>query len=270
MTAADKRKPPGDSHPPVCSANEKVLGIRFFNGVAADAVDQLALTGGYMVVPASPALIKLKYDEDYRRALQNADLALADSGLLVVLWRIATGHKLRKVSGIAYLKCLLERDNIRAAGNSFWVVSSDDAKNKAIEWFRSRDVHITSEDFHVTARRGDSAEDHALLFQIEKQRPGHIVIALGAGTQEKLALYLREYLVYRPNIHCVGAALGFLTGYERPIPEWAERHNLGWLFRLLSQPGMFFPRLGIAYVLAKMVFKYRSELPRLQDRWVDL
>lgn len=270
MTAFDKTNSVRDRHPPFRPAEENVLGVRFFNGAAAEAVDQLGRTGGYMVVPASPALIKLKYDEDYRHALQNADLALADSGLLVFLWRIATGHRLRKVSGIAYLRCLLERDNIRAAGNSFWVVSSDDAKDKAVEWLRSRDVHVNPENFHVTSRRGGSMEDHALLLQIEKQRPNHIVIALGPGTQEKLAHYLREYLLYRPNIHCIGAALGFLTGHERPIPEWAERHNLGWLFRLLSQPGMLFPRVGIAYVLAKMVFKYRAELPQLQDRWVDL
>ena len=251
-------------------ADEQILGIRFFNGGPADAVEQLAHTGGYMVVPASPALINLKYEEDYRRALQNADLALADSGLLVVLWRIATGRKLSKVSGIAYLKCLLQRDDLRRAGNSFWIVSSDDAKDKAIEWLRQRDVHLNQGDFHVAVRRHDPAEEHALLLQIEKRRPGHIVIALGPGVQEKLGLYFRDYLVYRPNIHCIGAALGFLTGQERAIPEWAERHRLGWLFRLLSQPRMFLPRLGIAFVLAKMVFKYRSELPQLQNRWVDL
>jgi len=270
MTASDKRNPPGDSHPPPCSADEQVLGIRFFNGMAADAVDRLVPTGGYMVVPASPALIKLKYDEDYRRALQNADLALADSGLLVALWRIATGCKLKKISGIAYLRCLLKRDFIRSAGNSFWVVSSENAKDKAIEWLRQRGIHLNPQDFHVMARRGGSGQEHALLLQLEERRPSHIVITLGAGTQEKLALYLREYLLYRPSIHCVGAALGFLTGYERPIPEWAERHNLGWLFRVLSQPRMFLPRIGIAYVLAKMVFKYRSEFPQLQDHWVDL
>jgi N-acetylglucosaminyldiphosphoundecaprenol N-acetyl-beta-D-mannosaminyltransferase len=255
---------------PLTAGSEKILGIQFFNGEPAEAVDQLARTGGYMVVPASPALINLKYDEDYRRALQNADLALADSGLLVILWRIATGHRLRKVSGIAYLKCLLEREDIPGAGNSFWVVGSTAAQDKAVEWFQGRNVHLTRQNFYVVTRRGGSPEDHALLLHLEKERPRHIVIALGPGTQEKLAFYLREYLLYRPNIHCLGAALGFLTGQERPIPEWAEHHNLGWLFRVLSQPRMLLPRLGIAFVLGRMVLKYRSELPPLQERWADV
>jgi exopolysaccharide biosynthesis WecB/TagA/CpsF family protein len=270
MTPFDKTNSVRDPHRPIRPPEEQILGVRFFNGGPAEAVEQLARSGGYMVVPASPALIKLKYDQDYRRALQSADLALPDSGLLVLLWRIATGHKLTKISGIAYLRCLLERNDIKAAGNSCWIVSSADARDKAVQWLRTRDIHIKPEDFHVVASHDDSTEDHALLMQIEKQRPRHIVIALGTGTQEKLALYLREYLLYRPNIHCIGAALGLLTGQERPIPRWAERHNMGWLFRLLSQPHMFLPRVGIAYVLAKMVLKYRSELPPLQHRWVDL
>jgi N-acetylglucosaminyldiphosphoundecaprenol N-acetyl-beta-D-mannosaminyltransferase len=256
--------------PPVEVPREKILGVRFFCGSAAEAVEHFLHASGYMVVPASPALIKLRYDEEYRRALQNADLALADSGLLVALWRIVTGRKLKKVSGIAYLRCLLERDDIRSAGNFFWVVSSEHAKAKAIQWLRERTFEIKAENVHVAPRGGGATKDHALLLGIEKQRAKNIVIALGAGTQEKLGLYLREYLLQRPNIHCVGAALGFLTGEERPIPEWAERCRLGWLFRLLAQPRMLLPRIGIAFVLAGMVLKHRSELPPLKTRWAEV
>jgi hypothetical protein len=33
---------------------------------------------------------------------------------------------------------------------------------------------------------------------------------------------------------------------------------------------MFFPRIGIAFALAWMIFKYRSELPPLKQRWADI
>lgn len=251
-------------------SSEQILGVRFFCGSAAEAVGEFTRTGGYMVVPASPALINLQYDENYRRALQNADLALADSGLLVALWRIVTGRKLQKVSGIAYLQCLFEHGDFPAAGNAFWIVASENARAKAMEWLYGRKFQIKSENFHVTPHAGGTAEDHELLLKIEQQRPDHIVIALSAGVQEKLGLYLREYLLYRPKIHCIGAALGFLTGDERPIPEWAERSGLGWLVRLAAQPGMLLPRIGIAVVLSRMLMKYRSELPPLKHRWAEM
>ena len=74
-------------------AHERILGISFFNGTARSAVEHFRQIGGYMVAPASPALVKLNYDEEYRRALQQADLAIADSELLALVWKAATGRK---------------------------------------------------------------------------------------------------------------------------------------------------------------------------------
>jgi UDP-N-acetyl-D-mannosaminuronic acid transferase (WecB/TagA/CpsF family) len=236
-----KRMPSGDS---TSIDYERVLGISFFNGTPAAAVEHLKLTGGLAVIPAAPALIKLNYDPDYRIAMQKADLALADSGLLVLLWKLVRRRLLRKISGIAYLKCLLSDCEIRKDEKLFWIVSSDTAKRKAIAWLQGRSFPIDADDCYVADREAPE-HAHALLFEIEKRRP-------------------------RPSIHCVGAALGFLTGEERPIPDWAERYHAGWFLRLMSQPRMLLPRIGIAFTLARMVFTYRSELPPLRERWTDV
>jgi exopolysaccharide biosynthesis WecB/TagA/CpsF family protein len=250
-------------------AHERILGVLFFNGSASDAVEHARHDGGLVVIPAAPALIKLNYDEEYRLALQRADLVLADSGLLALLWRLVGGCHLKKISGIAYLKHLLSDSDVRKKERLFLIVSSDTAKRKAINWLRERGFPINSADCSV-AESGTHRQEHALLFEIEKLRPQHVIIALAGTGQEKLGLYLRDFLLYRPSIHCVGAALGFLTGIEHSIPEQAERFHLGWLSRLMSQPRMLLPRIGIAFILAGMVFKYRSDLPRLKTRWADV
>jgi exopolysaccharide biosynthesis WecB/TagA/CpsF family protein len=243
--------------------------VLFFNGSARDAVERARHDGGLVVIPAAPALIKLNYDQDYRLALQRADLVLADSGLLTLLWWLVGGGRLKKISGISYLKCLLADSEVPKKEKLFLVVSSDAAKCKAIDWLRERGFPIDPDDCHV-AGAAPHEQEHALLFEIEKRRPQHVIIALAGTSQEKLGVYLRDFLLFRPSIHCVGAALGFLTGTEHPIPEWAERLHLGWLSRLMAQPRMFLPRIGIAFALAGMVFKYRSELPRLKTRWADV
>jgi exopolysaccharide biosynthesis WecB/TagA/CpsF family protein len=259
---------PADSIAPLTAAHERILGVLFFNGSASDAVEQARHGGGLVVIPAAPALIKLKYDEEYRLALQRADLVLADSGLLALLWWLV-GGRLKKISGIAYLKYLLADSEVRKKQRLFLIVASDAAKRKAIDWLREHGFPIDPDDCHV-AEPAAQKQEHALLFEIEKRRPQHVIIALGGTGQEKLGVYLRDFLLYRPSIHCVGAALGFLTGTEHPIPDWAERRHLGWLSRLVSQPRMFLPRIGIAFILAGMVLKYRSELPRLKPRWADV
>lgn len=246
-------------------SRERILGIPFFNGTAAEAIGQINRAGGLLVCPALPALVKLRYDDDYRRALQQADLAIVDSNFLALLWKIATGRTLRNISGLSYLKHLLHDPIFRNPGATFWIVSSPQAKQRALDWLRAQEFPTDEKNFWPAA----PDQNHALLLEIESRRPDHVVIAMGGTDQEKLGLYLRDYLVYRPKIHCVGAALGFLTGQERAIPEWAERCHLGWLFRLAAQPGMIIPRLGITCALAGMVFKYREELPPLKSRWAD-
>jgi len=91
-----------------------------------------------------------------------------------------------------------------------------------------------------------------------------VIIAIGSGAQEKLGHYLRENLSYRPAIHCIGAALGFVTGEQIPIPDWADRLFLGWFFRLIAQPGVFIPRLSHAFELPRLIWKYGEKLPPLK------
>ncbi len=248
---------------------EQVLGISFFNGTAREVVQHFKNRGGYLVAPAAPALLKLYHDEEYRRALQEADLAIADSKLLVVVWKIATGRRLRKISGISYLRCFLEQPDCQTG--TFWVVASESAKQRAFQWLGNRGFPVEDQDFYVAPHR-EKVEDYALLLEIEKRQPHDIVIATAAGAQEKLGLYLRDYLhcERRPSIHCIGAALGFLTGDQPSISEWADKHDVGWLPRLLSQPRLLLPRIGIALALVGMILKYRSQLPPLRRRWTEL
>lgn len=249
---------------------QRVLGVNFYNGDASQAAERMAAAGGLLVAPASPALLNLKFDDAYRRALQQADVALADSALLAAIWKLRSGHDLRNISGFTYLKALLARDDVRNSGDTVFVVASQEERRKALSCLAAAGIMVTDASFHVAGQSGGDGEDHELLLLLEERRPRHVIIALRAGAQEKLGLYLREYLLYRPSIHCVGAALGFLSGTEGAIPPWAEQHQLGWLARLFAQPGMLIPRIGIAATITGMVFKYGSEMPKLRARWSEL
>src|SRR5947209_7000277 len=107
---------------------EQILGIPFFNGTATKAVDYFLEVGGLLVAPALPALINLKYDLEYRRAMQAASVAVPDSMLLTVMWKGATGRSLRKISGTEYLRTLLRHTKFRSAADTLWLVATESAK----------------------------------------------------------------------------------------------------------------------------------------------
>ena len=194
-----------------------------------------------------------------------ADLAIADSGLMVLLWRLLRGQNIQRTSGFKYLRHLLR--NLKSSGNSevFWVLPTETARQSLSDWSRREAFLINTENCYVAPRYGSDIEDPNLLSLIDQQRAADVIIAIGSGAQEKLGYYLRENLSYRPAIHCIGAALGFLTGEQVAIPDWADKLYLGWMFRLLSQPRIFVPRLARAFGLPWLIFRYGAELPPLVE-----
>ncbi|MEY2518678.1 MAG: N-acetylglucosaminyldiphosphoundecaprenol N-acetyl-beta-D-mannosaminyltransferase [Verrucomicrobiota bacterium] len=245
---------------------QQILGVRFFDGTPAGAVDYIKRVGGYVVVPAAPGLVKLRYDAAFRAALVQSDLAIADSGLMVLLWKLLERREISRISGLTYLKCLLELPEIRQAGKIFWVLPTASAAEKARSWLRDARFPATGEDFYIPPFYGTEVSDEVLADKINARRPSHVIVAIGGGPQEKLGLFLRNHLGYRPAIHCIGAALGFLTGDQIAIPDWADRLYLGWLFRLLAQPRVFIPRLWSALELPWLIFKYREQLPEAGEK----
>jgi exopolysaccharide biosynthesis WecB/TagA/CpsF family protein len=191
----------------------------------------------------------------------SADLAIADSGLMVLTWRLFGHEKVQRISGLKYLKQLLAK--LKREGNArlFWILPNKRARQKLLDSFRHEAFSIKSDDCYVAPRYGLDVEDRHLLALIEKRQPAHIIIAIGSGPQEKLGHYLREDLSYRPAIHCTGAALGFITGDQITIPDWADRFFLGWFFRLIAQPQIFIPRLTRGLALPWLIWKYGEKLP---------
>jgi exopolysaccharide biosynthesis WecB/TagA/CpsF family protein len=245
------------------SPTEQILGVNFFNGTVDEAVEAICANGGLLVVPAAPALVKICDDEEYRRALTSADMVIADSGAMVLLWRILTGRRVERISGLKFLKHLVARLASHPEERVLWIVPSEHAHEKTITWLRSVNLTATA-DFYIAPRYAAQVRDDALIAKIDSHPPTHVVLGIGGGVQEKLGLCLKENLRTRPAIHCIGAALAFLTGDQPPIPMWADRFYLGWFLRLLRQPRIFGPRYLSALKLPGLIFRYREKLPPLR------
>jgi UDP-N-acetyl-D-mannosaminuronic acid transferase (WecB/TagA/CpsF family) len=243
---------------------QQILGIHFFDGTAAEAVKQALDRPGLVVAPSGTCFTRLTEDVRYRRAVCEADLVLPDSGFMVLLWGLLRGRRIHRVSGLAYLKEMLARPELRHRMATFWILPNDKAREKTETWLTAHEFTATRDDLYVAPIYGPLVEDRTLLSLIESRRPRHVIIALSGGVQEKLGYFLRENAGFRPAIHCIGGALGFVTGYQTPIPDWADRFYLGWLFRLLAQPRLFIPRLWTARTLPCLILKYGEKLPELR------
>ena len=221
--------------------------------------------GGLLVVPAAPALKDLDRDADYRESLLNADLAITDSAFMVLIWNRLQGERIRRLSGLEYLRELLLEKDVRQPGNTVWIMASPVSARRNLEWLARQEIAVPEECVYMAPMYGSGAiSDPALLERLNRLRPQHVIVTVGGGTQERLGLYLKRNLEYLPAIHCIGAAIAFLSGDQVYIPVWADRFYLGWLFRSLSEPKRYVPRYWAARKLFALIWRYRGELPELR------
>jgi UDP-N-acetyl-D-mannosaminuronic acid transferase (WecB/TagA/CpsF family) len=242
----------------------RILGIDFFDGSAKAAIE-IMRNGGLLVVPAAPALKDLDRNLGYRESLLNADLALTDSAFMVLIWNRLQSSPIKRLSGLEYLRELLLQPDVREPGNTLWIMASPVSAQRNLAWLKEQGIGIPEDHIYMAPIYGDgSISDPALLERLNRLRPKHVIVTVGGGTQERLGLYLKRNLAYRPAIHCIGAAIAFLSGDQVHIPVWADKFYLGWLFRSLSEPKRYLPRYLDAFQLLPLMRRYRDRLPDLK------
>jgi UDP-N-acetyl-D-mannosaminuronic acid transferase (WecB/TagA/CpsF family) len=243
-----------------------ILGIRFFQGTAQEAIQRVQ-SGGLVVVPAAPALIHLGMNASYRESLLDADLVIADSAFMVLVWNWLQRDSVVRLSGLAYLRELLKQPDVRTPGRCVWIMASQKSAKRNLNWLSRQRIVVPESSVYKAPiyAAGAAIDDTALVEMLERERPKHIVLTLGGGTQERLGSYLKRNLSYKPSIHCIGAAIAFLSGDQVHIPVWADRYYLGWLFRSLSEPKRYVPRYWEARRLFWMLRRYRDQMPSAMD-----
>ena len=244
-------------------STEQILGIKFFNGEVDHAIDFISERGGFLVAPSGTCFARLRRDEAYREAMINADIAIPDSGAMVLLWMLLRGRKVRRISGWKYLSCLSAKFFATKRGDVLWVVPSERTRESTARWLSRNGFPFSDDDFYVAPIYSGTVDDPSLVKKIDNRKPRHVIVGIGSGPQEKLGYYLREHSNHPAAIYCIGAALGFLVGEQVKIPAWVDRFYLGWLLRLLRQPRIFVPRYLSALKLPLLIFRYRGDLPPL-------
>jgi UDP-N-acetyl-D-mannosaminuronic acid transferase (WecB/TagA/CpsF family) len=264
----DRKPDAGGGDPKKTAALTKIrqiLGITFFDGSAGGAVERMR-GGGLLVVPAAPALKDISTNAAYREALLEADLIIADSGFMVLIWNLISRDRIRRLSGLEYLCELLREPDVQLTGNTLWIMANPMSAERNVVWLQGQGHQVRPEDVYIAPVYGNSISDEKLLEKLRTRRYRHIVVTVGGGTQERLGLYIRRSLDYRPAIHCIGAAIAFLSGDQVKIPMWANRLYMGWLFRCISQPRRYLPRYWDARKLLPLMLRYRGELPPLHGK----
>lgn len=238
-----------------------IFKIRFVDGSLSEILQKID-GGGLMVVPAAPALANIDKDREYHQSLISSHFAIFDSGFLCLLLLLLKGIKVRKISGLTFIREFLKKTNVMEKESIFSIdpTPSESKENRML--FRKYGYILNgSHQYVAPIYSGPRIEDHKLIAILSTLKPKYIIINLGGGVQEKLGAYIQKSLnSYNPGIICTGAAIAFMTGKQTKIPNIMDRFYLGWLARCITNPQRFIPRYIQGFKILPLILREKINL----------
>lgn len=223
--------------------------IKFYSGNYNEIKTEFD-KGGVLVAPAASALANIDSDKQYYTSLKKSKIAILDSGFFCILLRIFKFIKVKKLSGFLFLKIFLDEFNNRE--KILFIDPSKKSNMINIKFLKSK--KIINFKSYIAPNYKKKFFDPRLIKLINTYRPKYIVINIGGGSQEPLAIYINKNIKFNTSIMCTGAAIAFMTGEQAPINKIIDKIYLGWLMRIVWNPKLYLGRILKSFKIIKFFF----------------
>jgi N-acetylglucosaminyldiphosphoundecaprenol N-acetyl-beta-D-mannosaminyltransferase len=212
--------------------------IKFYNYSFIQILKKIKF-GGYVVAPAASSLSRINNNKKYYEALKNSTVAIFDSGFFCALLFLFKGIKVRKFSGYLFLKKLINNELKNKK-----VLSIDPSKKESFlnkKYFQKNKIKSHS---YIAPFYKKNYYDERLFTIIKQINVDYIIINIAGEKQEILAYELhKKFKKKKLKIICTGAAIAFLTGSQTQINDTIDKLYLGWFFRFISNPKVYYKRV---------------------------
>lgn len=198
------------------------------------------LSGNYMCVSNVHTTV-MSYDDAKYCAVQNGGImAIPDGGPLSLVGRRRGFSEMRRTTGPDYMKEILKISNKEGYRHFFYGSTEETLKKLQRTLKRSySDVQVAGM-FSPPFRTLSAKEDEEVVRMINESNADFVWIGLGAPKQE---CWMAEHQgKIKGFMIGVGAAFDYEAGNIVRAPQWMQKTNLEWLYRLIQEPKRLFKR----------------------------
>ena len=229
------------SHIPVCNilgVNVAVVNMEWL----LDFTDRYIkdLSGDYCCVSNVHTTVMAYENKDYCAVQNGGIMAIPDGGPLSSVGR-KRGHKqMERTTGPSYMGEILKISAEKGYRHYFYG-SSEETLEKLYQKLTENYPGIQIVGMHSPPFRNlTEEEDEATIKQINEAKPDFVWIGLGAPKQEEwMAVHQGKIEGFMIG---VGAGFDYFAGNIKRAPEWMQKSNLEWMFRLIQDPKRLFRR----------------------------
>ncbi|OGE37344.1 hypothetical protein A3B45_04560 [Candidatus Daviesbacteria bacterium RIFCSPLOWO2_01_FULL_39_12] len=200
----------------------------------------------YIVTPNPEIIMKAQKDEELKKILNKAGLAIPDGAGLKL-----TGDIVCNTPGVDLMEGLIKLGAEKGLTTGF-LGGRDRVAEKCVERLRSRYPNLK---ISFTDSGGEVNDNGKQVVSSKYPATDLLFVAFGPPKQEKWIFKNLAKLDIKVMM-AVGGAFDFLSGQVPRAPKWLRDLDLEWLFRLIIQPWRIKRQLALLKYLW-MVVKVR-------------
>ena len=221
-----------------------ILGVKINNVTMSETLQKIEgfLNDGrqhYIVTPNPEMFILARKDEEFRKILNEADLAVPDGMGLVYASKFLGMPFKERVAGVDLVQklCKFKNSNFKL----FLLGGRGDTAEKAANNLQNlySNINIAGADCggYVHKSGGMNMEtEKIVLDKINKTKPDILLVAFGAPKQEKWIYYNLKKMPSVKLAIGVGGAFDFISGRIKRAPAIIQKLGLEWAWRLAREP----------------------------------
>ena len=198
------------------------------------------LSGDYMCVSNVHTTVTAFEDEDYRAVQNGGIMAIPDGGPLSTVGRKRGFKTMKRTTGPSYMGEILKISAQKGYRHYFYG-STEETLEKLYKTLQHDYPGIQIAGMYSPPFRPLTEEENRLVVErVNETKPDFVWIGLGAPKQERwMAEHQGEIKGFMVG---VGAGFDYFAGNISRAPEWMQKYNLEWVYRLIQDPRRLFGR----------------------------
>ena len=198
------------------------------------------LSGDYICVSNVHTTVTAYEDEEYRKIQNGGILAIPDGGPLSSVGQRRGFKNMKRTTGPSLMGEIFKISASQGYRHYFYG-STDETLEKLYSVLEETYPGIQIAGMYSPPFRPMTEdEDKAIVERINETKPDFVWVGLGAPKQEKWMAAHQGRV--KGLMVGVGAGFDYYAGNIERAPEWMQKRNLEWVYRLIQDPKRLFGR----------------------------
>ena len=195
-----------------------------------------ALSGDYICVSNVHTTVTAYEDVEYRKVQNGGIMAIPDGGPLSSVGQKRGFKNMKRTTGPSLMGEIF-KISVSKGYRHFFYGSTDETLEKLYSVLEKTYPGIQIAGMYSPPFRPMTAEeDKAIVERINETKPDFVWIGLGAPKQEKWMA------AHQGMVNGLMIGFDYHAGNIERAPEWMQKSNLEWVYRLLQDPKRLFGR----------------------------